>query len=99
MVREMREELRATVKSQEVIGAVENIWKNGRRQHHELNIVSAVKLNRYDATTPLRHIEFHWVDADKLSRKKVLPRALKKDVQRWLMDQKPFWASQLETDT
>lgn len=95
MVREMREELGAAVKSQKVIGAVENIWKDGRRKHHELNVISAVKLNRYDATTPLRHIEFHWVDADKLSRKKVLPHALKKAVQKWLKDRKPFWASQL----
>lgn len=95
MARELREELGVMVKTQRVIGTVENIWRAGRGQHHELNIVSVVRINRHDATTPLRHIEFHWVDTDKLSQKKILPNALKKVVQKWLENRKSFWASQV----
>lgn len=95
MARELREELRAAVKTQRVIGTVENIWRTGRKQHHELNVVSVVKLNRYDAVTPLRHIEFHWVNTTELSHRKLLPHKLKKAVQKWLKDRKPFWASQV----
>ncbi|MBI4132280.1 MAG: NUDIX domain-containing protein [Candidatus Sungbacteria bacterium] len=94
LTRELREELRASVRSQKVIGVVENIWKDGRKKRHELNVVSLVKINRHDATTPLRHIEFHWIEVAKLARKRVLPYALKKSIQRWLKDRKFFWAWQ-----
>ncbi len=60
LIREIKEELHATVKSSEFLGIVENWYGTKRDKRHEINFVYKVSLKNGTIKTTENHIEFHW---------------------------------------
>lgn len=93
--RELHEELGLRVKVQEIIGAVENVYRGRFGLHDELNVIATVTLSTPNVSARENHIAFHWVPVRGLSQKRILPRALKRALLTWLRNRKPFFASEI----
>lgn len=88
--REIREETGARAGKPRLIGAIENLYADGRGQRrHELNLfysvsITGAKESRED------HIEFEWVPIRKIAHLAVMPAIAKKNVAFWLKNGKFF---------
>ena len=93
--RELKEELGLTVRSSTFIGAIENVFREDNRTHHELNLVFAVTVAQRSTESKEDHLEFEWKPVRELSRTTVLPKALTRSVLQWLRGRRIFLASQI----
>jgi len=91
--RELREELGIGLKKLSFIGTVENIYKDKKLRHHEVNLVFSVSVEKPHQNSLEDHISFKFMTLKEFSNKKVLPVVLQKMVLRWFKDKKIFWAS------
>ncbi|MBI3335686.1 MAG: NUDIX domain-containing protein [Candidatus Portnoybacteria bacterium] len=94
LARELQEELGIIVDTFSFIGAVENVFTEDKKIHHELNLIFEAIPNIVTDQSKEDHIQFRFVDVNKLSREKILPVALKGSIIKWLKNRKIFWASQ-----
>ena len=95
LLREMREELNIKVKEIKFIGLVDNIYEEEGEGHHEINLVFEIKPDKVTEESQEDHIDFVFLDKNRFSKEKVLPKALQKAILKWLKDKKFFWASQI----
>ncbi len=94
--RELKEELGILANGIEYIGTVENMFSENGNRHHEINLVFAVKPQNHSSASIEDHIEFLWIDTNKLAGESVEPIAIKHAILQWLKDKKPFWGSEAE---
>ena len=92
--RELKEELGIKIKKFSFIGLVDNIYKEERKKHHEINLVFKVIPEKIISESKENHISFLFFDKKKFKKEKVLPIALQKAILKWQKDKKFFWASQ-----
>ena len=97
--REFKEELGTSVKNFSFIGAMENIFIEEGKRHHEFNLVFNLKVKKFTERSKEDHINFFLFDINKFSKEKILPIALQKAILKWLKDKKIFWASQIYNKT
>ena len=94
--RELKEELYISIKSVSFIGAVENVFREGRKKHHELDLVFNVKAEKVKDKSKEDHIDFLFFDTKRFAKEIIFPLALRDNVHKWLKDGKIFWDSQIE---
>jgi len=92
--RELKEEIGGTVKKSRFIGTNENLYRQGRKIHHELNSVFEAKLGKKAPKVLEDHLEFRWVALKDLAKIEVYPTAIKSSVLKWIKDKRIFWSSQ-----
>ncbi|MCX7779034.1 MAG: NUDIX domain-containing protein [Patescibacteria group bacterium] len=92
--REIKEELNLKIKKFSLIGLVDNIYKEDKQKHHEINLVFDVKVDKINLKSREDHIIFYFFDKIKFKREKIFPIALQKAILKWIKDKKFFWASQ-----
>ena len=100
LFREIKEELNTSIKKFKFIGIVDNIYKERKQKHHEINFVFDTKVDEIPKgkvieETKKDHIGFVLFNRKRFSKEEVLPIALQKAILRWLKDKKIFWASQI----
>lgn len=95
LIRELKEELNISIKKISFIGAMENIFREEEKKHHEFNLVFSVKVEKVKDKSMEDHLGFFFFNTKQFSKKRVLPIALTKAVLKWLKDKKPFWASKI----
>lgn len=93
--RELKEELYISIKNISFIGAIENVFKEGGRKHHELNLVFNVKVERVKDKSKEDHIDFLFFSTNRFAKETIFPLALRDNVIKWLRNKKIFWASQI----
>lgn len=91
--RELKEELDINVSHFLYIGTVENIFKEGRVRHHEINLVFQADIKKMVSVSKEEHIDFDLIKIKNLKREKIYPLALKNSLAKWLKNKKIFWAS------
>lgn len=94
LVRELQEEFGANAEILDFCGAVENIFHNSLGEHHELNLVFEVKIDKYDIKPLETHLCFIWKDLSLIESEYILPKTLKESLLMWLKDRNIFWASE-----
>lgn len=92
--REIKEELNVSAQILCFIGIGENIYREGKKLHHEINIVFSGKLGHSTHKAMEDHIEFSWIDKGQLLKLSALPKVLMKNIARWLKDGKIFSISE-----
>ncbi|MCK4520724.1 NUDIX domain-containing protein [Candidatus Parcubacteria bacterium] len=95
LFRELKEELDLSIKNCRFIGTVENIFIEDGEEHHEINLIFDVDVNKIITKSQEDHIDFVLIDKDRFIKENILPVVLKKAVLKWLDDKKIFWASQI----
>lgn len=90
--REFAEELGIRIKKASFIGAVENFFADAYK-HHEINIIFKAEIIGRELESKESHIEFEALAFDDFKSAKILPKALKKNVLKWMKDGKNFWHS------
>jgi ADP-ribose pyrophosphatase YjhB (NUDIX family) len=93
--REMKEELRLSIKRPVFIGGSEHLFTEEGKKHHEINLAFWVPVKKIDTKSKEDHLRFFLFDRKQLAKENILPRVLKKAVLKWLKDRKPFWVSQI----
>lgn len=93
--RELKEEIGTEPDSMQFIGAVENIFEEGGRKHHELNLVFEAEAEKDQMHFPEDHIEFEWRPVAEFSKLDIRPHALRNEIIKWLGSGKIFWISQV----
>lgn len=92
--REIKEELNASVQALRFIGVGENVYRDGKKIHHEVNIVFSGKFDRILHKAMEDHIEFFWIDQKQLLKLSALPKFLIKNIAKWLRNGKIFSVSE-----
>ena len=93
--RELKEELNISIKKYSFIGAVENVFIQNGKHHHELDLVFNVEAENVSDKSEEDHIDFLFMDIERFSKEEILPIVLQKALLKWLKDKKIFWASQI----
>lgn len=93
--REIKEELGIIIKKYKFIGVIDNVFKENRRKHHEINLVFDAKVNKISEKSKENHLNFILFNKNRFSKEKVLPIALQKAILNWLKNRNFFWASQI----
>ncbi len=93
--RELKEELNISIKKYSFIGAVENVFIQNGKHHHELDLVFNVEAENVSDKSEEDHIDFLFMDIDRFFKEEILPIVLQKALLKWLKDKKMFWASQI----
>ncbi len=96
LVRELKEELNLSIKKVSYIGTIENIFKEGKKVHHEINLVFNVITDNIKEKSREDHIEFIFLDKERFIKEKVLPITLRNVIVKWQKDKKNFWISKDE---
>jgi ADP-ribose pyrophosphatase YjhB (NUDIX family) len=94
--RELNEELYISINKFSFIGAIENIFKEEGREHHELDLVFDVKAKNVKDRSKEDHIDFVFFDTKRFAKETIFPLALRDNIVKWLKDGKIFWDSQIE---
>lgn len=93
--RELKEELYISIKNISFIGAIENVFEEEGKKHHELDLVFNVKAEKVRDKSKEDHIDFIFLDIKKFSKEIVFPLALRDNILKWIKNGKIFWASQI----
>jgi len=93
LAREIKEELGVEGTVGGFIGIVENMFREGEKERHEMNLVFEVSIAEANLSSQEDHIEFAWVDGTKLQEEQIYPVALKNSILQWIQDKQLFWAS------
>ncbi|OGN01147.1 MAG: hypothetical protein A3I26_01355 [Candidatus Yanofskybacteria bacterium RIFCSPLOWO2_02_FULL_43_10] len=93
VARELREELGMKLKGCIFIGTNENRFADKSGNHHGIDLMFAVKVDRAHINSKEKHITFSFIKISELSKAKILPKTLKKNVIKWLRDKKTFWGN------
>lgn len=97
LLRELKEELNIKVKKASLIGTTENIYQEGKKPHHEINLVFKVVADEAKDKSREDHIDFAFFSKKEFEEKEILPISLQKSVIKWLKDKKVFWASEIRS--
>jgi len=93
--RELKEELYISIRNISFTGAIENIFREKGRKHHELNLVFNVKVKKVKDKSKEDHIDFFFFDTKRFAKENIFPLALRDNIIKWLKNKKIFWASQV----
>lgn len=97
--RELLEELGARVKVEDFLGAVESVFTQDGRTHHEVNLVFGVSgpavVRRTTLTASETHIEFVWQSVNTLANANLLPRPLRALIPQWTRGKHVAWTSDI----
>ena len=96
LMRESLEEFGIEIKDIEFIGALENVFTQDNKKHHEINVVFSVSLRDNNVKSREDHIVFTWKDVKDLESIKILPKALHKALLSWIKDKEKFWVSDVD---
>jgi ADP-ribose pyrophosphatase YjhB (NUDIX family) len=88
--RELDEELGMTVRRQVLIGIAENIYHDGRKKRHEVNLIYSVSPSSYQIESMEDDLEFSWVSINNLHKIPALPKSLFGAIIKWTKDKKQF---------
>lgn len=84
LIRELKEELNITPARVYFIGKVENIFEQDNQRFHETNFAFEVEPKEYLDKSLENHINFFWIDLEKIKQEKILPEALKEKIMNWI---------------
>lgn len=93
LIREIQEELNATLKNISFVGAGENFYTKHGVNVHELNLVFKGKIDTKLVKSAEDHLSFFWQKMNELPRTLLWPDNLKLSLLQWIKTGKPFWAS------
>jgi ADP-ribose pyrophosphatase YjhB (NUDIX family) len=96
LTRELKEELDIETNKIEYIGTIENMFSEDGKKYHELALIFFVQPKSLLSISKEDHIDFSWINMNKLAGEHVKPVALKNAVLKWLKDKKLFWGSEIE---
>ena len=91
LARELREELDLSIKKMEFIGITENIFKQNKKNHHEINLIFNVLADKVKDKSCEDHLGFFFLDKKSFIKENILPKNLKKAVLGWQKNKKVFW--------
>lgn len=94
--RELKEELYISIKTISFIGAIENVFKEEGKRHHELNLVFNVETAKVEDRSKEDHIDFVFFDTKRFTKEIIFPFKLRDNIIKWLRDKKLFWASEIQ---
>jgi 8-oxo-dGTP diphosphatase len=94
LARELKEEIGVSVKKAKFAGTNENLYQQGEKLIHELNVVFEVRLGKKIPKVLEDHLKFQWMDLKSLPKMKVYPTSLKNAILDWRKNKKTFWSSQ-----
>lgn len=92
--RELKEETNIAAKVGNLVGVVENFYHDKKAIHHEINLIFIASIRAAKVSPAEDHINFRWVTLKDISRTKILPKALKGYLLKWLKDGRIFWSTQ-----
>jgi 8-oxo-dGTP diphosphatase len=72
LARELKEELDLSVKSMRFIGALENVFKQNKKNHHEVNLVFNVVVNEIKDKSCEDHLGFLFLHINEFKQKDFL---------------------------
>jgi 8-oxo-dGTP diphosphatase len=78
--REIKEEIGINAKIHELMGMLENVFKDKGSIFHEVNFVFRIEVDEQNVKSLEDHLEFCWMDYNDFLGKTVLPTALKKQL-------------------
>lgn len=94
--RELKEELYISIKTISFIGTIENVFEEGGRKHHELDLVFSVEAKNLKDRSKEDHIDFVFFDMKRFVKEDIFPIALRDNIIKWKKDKKIFWASEIQ---
>lgn len=97
LTRELKEELGMTVRKQILIGVAENIYHDGRKKRHEINLVYSVSPSSYKVKSMEDGLGFFWVPIQNLHNIRALPKSLFRAIMKWAKDKKQFAVYQADS--
>lgn len=92
--RELKEELYISIKTISFIGAIENIFSEEGRKHHELDLVFSVKTKNVKDKSKEDPLDFAFFDKKKFAKETVFPLVLRDNIIKWIKTKKIFWDSE-----
>ncbi len=95
--REIREELGLGIQTIRYMGLIENVFFMQRTWHHSLELAFSISLDGEPRTALEPHEECEWVSLTRFRTMNVLPRALRKEILKWLRTKKTFWGSDIRS--
>ena len=93
LIREIKEELGVSGTIGDMIGVLENTYKEEDLVHHEVNVIFSVSLPITKIISQESHITFHWVKFRSLSDINMLPEKLSDFIIKWMKDKETFFES------
>ena len=96
LAREIKEECDGDVTKTECMGIVENVWQDGKKQRHELNVLFRTALKSYHVKSIEKELEFHWIPLKKLSKMNIKPVVIPRLIQKWLKNKHIFFVSHID---
>lgn len=95
LAREFQEEIKSAVSDLKFIGATEGVYADEKGIfHHEINLIFEGQLQEENIVSQEDHLEFVWIELEKLSETIIKPVGVKEKIISWIKDQKIFWASE-----
>lgn len=80
--REIKEEINCSLKIIKFLGILENFFKEKNFSHHEINIIFEGKIKNKKVKSKESYIEFEWIDIKNLDKIKILPKSIKKFIEK-----------------
>ena len=96
LIRELKEELNLIVEEVSFIGAIENVYTQDAKTHHEIILVFNVVADNVEDKSNEDHLGFFFFDNDQFRKETILPKALKESIIQWRKDNQMFWRSNIE---
>ena len=75
--RELKEEIGINAEVHELVGILENVFKDNGGLFHEVNFVFRIEIDEQNVKSLEDHLEFCWMDYGDFLKEKVFPTALK----------------------
>ncbi len=88
--RELIEELGKKAKGIKFIETIENIFIQGEKKRHEVDMIFAVEFEDYNLTSIEDHIEFSWHDTSNILEVNLLPEIARDKIPGWIKNNKTF---------
>ena len=93
--RELNEELGLPLEIEGFLGYVEAVWKDGKMENFEINLVFKASVKGLDYNSPLisyeEHLEFLWSSVGDLEKNNLLPYPLQKLIINYISGNKSIW--------
>jgi len=95
LARELKEELDIKVKKISFMGVGENVYRRGKKRHHEINLVFQVFADKVKDRSQEDYMDFFLFSRKEFTEKQVLPLSLQKRVIKWFNNKRLFWIGKI----
>ena len=97
LAREFQEEIGVNISNLKFIGIAEGVYTDEKGViHHEINLTFEGQIKEKEIFSQEAHLEFSWIELEKIPETLIKPLDLIGAISRWLSDRKIFWSSEIE---